>query len=105
EEGRFDLAAVARQAAAKMVARHPHVFGGERRLETAKEVLRDWAELKALERGETPGARSLIDGVPKAFPALDKAFALTERAARVGFDWPDARSVLAKLDEESAELR
>ena len=103
ERSAFDLAAVAQACAEKMVRRHPHVFA-DRQLASSAEVLRNWSDLKAEARGESPGERSLLDGVPRALPALVKALELSERAAHHGFDWPDLGPVLAKLDEERAEL-
>jgi ATP diphosphatase len=111
EDGRFTFADVARRIADKMVRRHPHVFpqvkpGG--RLDT---VSRDaaaqtaaWETQKRAERLARAEIGSLA-GVPVGLPALTRAAKLTARAARVGFDWPDAAAVLAKLDEEIAELR
>jgi len=104
EQGAFALADVAEAIGRKMVRRHPHVFA-DKTLETAGEVLRQWGELKAEERGEEKGQRSLIDGVPRALPALQKSWLLGERAAHVGFDWPDAEAVVAKVEEELGELR
>jgi ATP diphosphatase len=99
EEGRFAFADVARAIADKMVRRHPHVFG-EAAMRSAGEQSLAWEAQKSAERAAT----STLAGVPD-LPALARAAKLTARAARVGFDWPDAASVLDKLDEESAELR
>jgi MazG family protein len=107
ESGRFDVGAVIDHVSEKMVRRHPHVFG-EERADTAGEVLRNWEALKQKERAAVaPGihAESLLDGVSKGHPAVMEAYQLTTKASRVGFDWPDAPSVLAKLEEEIAELR
>lgn len=100
EAGRFDAADVCRAICDKMERRHPHVFG-EIRVADSGEVLRNWERIKARERG--PGA-SAIDGVPRALPALQRAERIGEKAARVGFDWPDVAAVLAKVDEERAEV-
>ena len=105
EAGRFDFADVARAIAEKMVRRHPHVFGDAPPRDAAAQT-DAWEAQKAVERtaaGE-PGAGALA-GVPEALPALSRAAKLTRRAASVGFDWPDAASVLDKLEEEAAELR
>ncbi len=83
-----------------MVRRHPHVFGDG--------PSEGWDALKRRERAARaqPGAPDgTLDGIPTALPALTRALKLTERAGRVGFDWPDAASVLDKLDEEIVELR
>ena len=100
EAGLFDFAAVATAIADKMVARHPHVFGGESRDRTAEEQSRDWEAAKAAERGPS----GTLDGIAMGLPALTRAVKLQARAARVGFDWPDASHVLAKIVEEAHEL-
>lgn len=98
EQQTFDFADVAHAIARKLVRRHPHVFGdGSAR--TPAEVSAHWHKLKQAER-----TGSALDGVPAALPALLTAHRLGERAARVGFDWPDLRGVLAKVREELAEL-
>lgn len=94
DEGRFTIDDVAQAASAKMIRRHPHVFGD------ATEPP-DWQALKAAERG---GPGSLLDGVSEGLPSLRRAMALGDRAARVGFDWPDPPSVRRKVDEELDEL-
>jgi MazG family protein len=107
ETGRFDVGAVIDHVSEKMVRRHPHVFG-EEQAETAGQVLRNWEALKQQERaarGQGDAAASMLDSVSKGHPAVMEAFQLTTKASRVGFDWPDAESVLAKLEEEIAELR
>jgi MazG family protein len=102
EENAFDFASVARRLEAKMVTRHPHVFG-DAEVKTAEGVRQQWESLKQKERAET-GA-SPFEGLPKALPALLKAVRLTSRAADLGFDWRKEEDVLAKLDEEVAEFR
>ena len=103
ERGEFDLEQVARGVADKIVRRHPHVFG-EGRLDTADQVLAQWEQIKVEERrGQRDG--SLFAGVPAALPALLKALRIASKAARVGFDWPDLQGLLAKVEEELAELR
>lgn len=118
ESGRFSSADVIRLVHDKMVRRHPHVFG-EVKAGSSREVLRNWEQIKAQERqeesrngGGTASAEksaaqppSLLDGVPRNAPAALEAFQLTRRAARVGFDWEDAEGILAKWQEEAAELR
>jgi ATP diphosphatase len=103
EAGAFNAADAIERSLAKMIARHPHVFGGEE-LADAAAVARAW-ERRKLEEGGERGARSLLDGVPASLPALTAAYRMTQKAAAVGFDWPDAAAVLAKIDEELAELR
>ncbi len=104
EEGKFDFAEVCDAISEKLTRRHPHVFG-DVSVSGSGEVVKNWEKIKADERkqkGQAP--RSAIGGVPVALPALVRAERLTEKAGAVGFDWPDARSVLAKVREELSEL-
>ncbi len=103
EEGSFAFADIARTIADKMVRRHPHVFGDAAERDTAQQTVA-WEAQKAHERAARAESGTLA-GIPVALPALTRAAKLTRRAARVGFDWPDAESVLDKLTEETAELR
>lgn len=106
DEGSFRFEDVVESISAKMVRRHPHVFGdGEATTPVA--VKGSWEKIKAEERtakadGKVPGT---LDGIPKALPALVRAVKLQKRAARVGFDWPQTAQVLDKLAEETAELK
>ncbi len=105
EDGEFRFAEIVGGIDAKLKRRHPHVFGG---LEVAgtEQVLRNWEAIKAHERTSEGHAHdSRLSGVPQALPALARAQALGDRAARAGFDWPDASAVLDKLMEEMEELR
>jgi ATP diphosphatase len=107
ERGWFDFAAVATAIHDKLVRRHPHVFAGAS--PTPQELVRVWEEQKAQERAEwalgRPAAEAtVLAGVPRALPALVRAAKLGRRAARVGFDWPDARAVRAKVLEELHEM-
>jgi len=104
EQGAFDFADVAQALADKMIERHPHVFNeaGDGRTATQQTVA--WETLKA-EKRAAQGAPSLLHDVPMALPALMRAEKLTKRAARINFDWPTPNEVLAKLDEELAELK
>jgi len=107
EKGLFDAAEVAEKLAEKMIERHPHVFG-DKTTDTTKEVLRNWEISKRKGRaahGESNGAPSILDGVPLAMPALQRSHRLQNKAARVGFDWPDVESASAKLEEEWSELK
>ena len=105
EAGAFGFADVAEAINAKMVRRHPHVFGEARHRSAAEQTVA-WEAIKADERSAKAGAApaSLLDDVPVALPALTRAVKLSKRAARVGFVWPSAAEVLAKLHEEVAEL-
>ncbi len=104
----FDFDDVAAGVADKMVRRHPHVFG-DARVDTAAAQTREWEQHKAAERHAKAAAEErppgVLDGVARGLPALTRATKLQSRAARVGFDWPDAAPVLAKIDEEIGELR
>ena len=103
EGGQFSFADVAHAISEKLVSRHPHVFG-DAEVRDAEGVLRQWAELKRREKAARGGGRSVLEGVPREMPALARADRLTEKASRVGFDWPDASGARAKVDEELREL-
>lgn len=104
DKGLFAFDDVADAIADKMVARHPHVFGDESRDKSAEQQTRDWEAVKAAERA-AKAQTGVLDGVAQGLPALLRAVKLQKRAARVGFDWPDASQVLEKITEEAAELR
>ncbi len=99
EEGTFDLADVAHAIAAKLVRRHPHVFG-DVEVKDSREVLVNWEELKKKEKA----GRGALDGVPRALPGLIRALRMGEKAARTGFDFEDAEQALAKAKEELVEF-
>src|SRR5438309_2617442 len=103
EEGRFDAADVARAIAAKLVRRHPHVFG-DVQVRDADEVIRNWRRIKSEERRAKGDDHDLFAGVPQALPALLRADQLGEKAGHVGLDWTDAAGVLEKVREEQREL-
>jgi MazG family protein len=103
EEGAFDFADVAEAISSKLVSRHPHVFGTSD-AKDAEAVLKQWAALKREEQRAKGGGHSVLEGVPREMPALARADRLTEKASRIGFDWPDAGGARAKLDEELREL-
>jgi nucleoside triphosphate diphosphatase len=113
EDGHFAIGDAIQSITDKLVRRHPHVFTpdgtplAEARAEmTSAAVVQKWEDLKAGER-KTAGTttKSILSGVPKALPGLIRAYELSARAASVGFDWARAGDVLAKIEEEVAELR
>jgi MazG family protein len=101
EGGGFSCDDVAAAAAAKLVRRHPHVFG-DQQANSAELAYRSWEKQKRAERGGD--AKSVLAGVPVALPALLRAFRIGEKAARAGFDWPDRNGPREKVGEELAEL-
>jgi MazG family protein len=103
EEGAFDVFDVAAGIHAKMIERHPHVFGDAVRLPDAAAVARAW-ERNKLARRSADAEGSLLDGVPRSLPALAAAQRLTQKAAGVGFDWPELDGVVAKVREELGEV-
>jgi nucleoside triphosphate diphosphatase len=103
EAGFFAFADVAKSISDKMIRRHPHVFGDAAARDASAQTVA-WETQKSAERAARRQSGALA-GVPVGLPALTRALKLTNRAARVGFDWPDADQVLAKLDEEIQELR
>jgi tetrapyrrole methylase family protein / MazG family protein len=100
EVGDFTFADVANGVADKLIRRHPHVFGDLKTDDPAKIVIQ-WNELKKIEK---PERQSVLDGVPRALPALMRAEALQKKAKSVGFDWPDVQGSLDKIREEIAEV-
>ncbi len=106
EAGHFTVADSLQAIVDKLIRRHPHVFGTAARAKTAHEVLGRWEEMKARERDETEGGgKTILGGVPATLPALLRAYEMSSRAAAVKFDWERATDVLAKIEEEVAELR
>ena len=106
ETNRFNISNVIQSIHDKMIRRHPHVFG-DVEAKTSEDVLRNWATIKAEERGEKEGEPktvSALDGVPKSIPATLEGLQLTKKAARTGFDWANAAGVFAKVREETTEL-
>jgi ATP diphosphatase len=107
EQGVFDFADVVESLTAKLLRRHPHVFGEMRGL-TPKAVEGLWERIKRAERaktgGQPSGHESALAGVPAALPALTRALKLQGKAGKVGFDWNDPRAVLAKIREEADEI-
>ncbi len=118
EEGHFDIADVLAGLNQKLVRRHPHVFGEEAsaaagnaatlasgNVTTPAHVLQNWEAIKKAEKSSEKGSHSLLDSVPRTFPALLESAKIGAKAARVGFDWPGYEGVLEKLHEEVKELQ
>jgi XTP/dITP diphosphohydrolase/ATP diphosphatase len=104
EAGYFSIEDVAAILNAKLIRRHPHIFA-EATAETAEDVKQTWDAIKQTERTSKPRPTPYLDEVPEYMPAILEAFKLGQRAAKVGFDWPDAGGLLDKIGEESEELR
>ena len=99
EEGYFTLDDVIQAECEKLIYRHPHVFS-DVKVDDAEHVSRNWEQLKRLEKGRN----SILDGVPASLPALQKSARLQDKAAKVGFDWPNSTGVWKKIREEIAEF-
>ena len=104
EQDKFAFDDVAGAIADKMIRRHPHVFG-DHDANSPEAVRLSWEDTKARERAEKGLEASALDGVAANLPNLTRAEKLTKRAARVGFDWTEARDIFAKIEEEIGELR
>ncbi|MFZ5639761.1 MAG: nucleoside triphosphate pyrophosphohydrolase [Bacillota bacterium] len=105
ESGYFDFNDIVQGISQKLIRRHPHVFG-EVQVENSAQVSANWEQIKAGEkaaRGEAPV--SVLDGIPRGLPALAKAEKIQKKAAKVGFDWPDYRGAMEKVEEELAEFK
>lgn len=100
EKGQFDIKDVCDQLSAKLVFRHPHVFG-EAKADTAEKVSENWEQLKLKEKD---GNKSVLSGVPDALPSLIKAYRIQDKARNVGFDWEDREQVWTKVKEEIGEF-
>ena len=100
ERGAFTLEDAAHHTCEKLIRRHPHVFGDGDAVDTGA-VLRQWEQIKREEKGDRA---SIMDGIPRALPALIRAANIQKKAGRVGFDWPDTAGVIDKFREELAEL-
>ena len=102
EQGEFDMADVIQRLNAKMVSRHPHVFG-DAAVGSAQDALTQWESIKRREAAQRGEKRSVLAGVPRALPSLVRAQRVQSKAARVNFDWPDARAAWDKVEEEVKE--
>lgn len=105
EAGHFVIDDVCRHVVEKMIRRHPHVFSTGPKLEGSAQVLQQWEDIKAQERAGKPAkSKSRLEGLPQALPSLALAERMQERAAQVGFDFPDQQQAWGKLREELGEL-
>jgi len=104
QDSEFSMTGVTKHIYDKIVRRHPHVFG-DLKLDSVDGVLQNWEKLKEQERSAKKEEKGILDGVPAALPALNQAQEYQERAARVGFDWPEIEGVLDKVREEIEEIK
>ena len=105
QDGRFDTEKAMRSIEAKMIRRHPHVFGGSD-VDTAEGTISQWEDIKAGEKSKSASSPpSLMDDIPMFYSSAKKADYVQRAVAAVGFDWPDRRGVLDKIEEELGELR
>ncbi len=100
----FSLTKIIKSIYDKIIRRHPHVFG-DAKVGDVNGVLQNWEKLKEKERGKKKDNKGLLDGVPMTLPALTQAQEYQDRAARVGFDWPEIGGVLDKVKEEIEEIK
>ncbi len=103
EKGKFDLEKVIGRVIEKMLRRHPHVFG-DTKVENVEDVRKQWHHIKQTEKTDA-SSTSVLSSVPKSLPALMRAYQVSERAARSGFDWDDINGVMAKAEEEWKEFK
>ena len=103
EKGGFDLDDVSDEAVKKLIHRHPHVFA-DTKADTPEEVLANWDAIKRADRGQKSVA-SAMDGIPKGLPGLMRSEKIQNKAAKLGFDWPNVTGALDKLREEVGELQ
>jgi len=105
DAGRFTVADSLRDITTKLVRRHPHVFGRQKGVDTPGKVLEQWEQIKSREQTAAGGQRSVLRGMAKALPSLLGAHEIGTRVAAVGFDWARSSDVVAKIEEEVAELK
>jgi MazG family protein len=105
DEERFTVADSQRAINEKLIRRHPHVFGDTAGIDTPGRVVEQWEAIKAREQQAEGKRRALLAGVPRSMPSLLRAHEIGTRVAAVGFDWPKTTEVVAKIEEEVAELR
>jgi len=103
EEGRFDLTQVINEINEKLIRRHPHVFGSMGEIDT-EEVIVNWDKIKAEEK-KKKRKKSVLADIPNSFPSMQRCLKMQERVRKVGFDWPDMKDCMAKVDEEFGEFK
>jgi tetrapyrrole methylase family protein / MazG family protein len=101
DDKEFEIGDVVQGISEKLIRRHPHIFG-DVKVSNSTEVMHNWEGIK---KQEKPERKSILDGVPKAMPALAYALEISRRAVRVGFEWPDLQGVLDKVEEEVGEIK
>jgi XTP/dITP diphosphohydrolase len=99
ETGAFDIADVLNSLCDKLITRHPHIYG-DVTADNEEQVKQNWERIKLKE-----GNKSVLGGVPSSLPSIIKALRIQDKAAQVGFDWPDTQQVWDKIEEETAELK
>lgn len=99
EQNVFDVADVLNSVCEKLIHRHPHIYGNVV-ADTEEEVLKNWEQLKLKE-----GKKSILEGVPASLPALNKAYRMQQKTAKVGFEWKQIEDVWLKVEEETTELK
>lgn len=99
ETGDFDISDVINSLCDKLITRHPHIYG-DVKVENEEDVKQNWEKIKLKE-----GNKSVLGGVPPSLPSIIKALRIQDKAAQVGFDWPDIRQVWEKIEEETKELQ
>ena len=104
DTGEFDLEAIAKHEADKLVRRHPHVFG-DKHAGNADEALKSWEGAKVGEAGAQARRKSQMDGVPRSMPGLARMQKAFMKAGKVGFEWPNIEDAVAKVEEEVAEVK
>jgi MazG family protein len=105
DAGQFSVSDSVRHISDKLIRRHPHVFGDTAGVNTPGKVLEQWEQIKSNEQQSRGERKALLAGIPRSMPALARANEISTRAAAVGFDWAKTEDVIAKIEEEVAELR
>lgn len=102
EQQQYDIESVITQLCEKLIRRHPHIYG-DVKADNSETVKQNWEQIKLKEKGNEK--KSVLSGVPNSMPSLVKAYRMQEKAAQVGFDWPDKQQVWNKVEEELQEFK